>query len=56
GPQDFQVDCWAHILEKIPVILIAPTRGGKPAAFHGPILITVKLCSFLSWEFDRHKD
>ena len=39
GPRDFQVDCWAHLLEKIPVVLIAPTGGGKTAAFYGPILI-----------------
>ncbi|KAF8069203.1 P-loop containing nucleoside triphosphate hydrolase protein [Lyophyllum atratum] len=39
GPRDFQVDIWAHILDKIPVLLIAHTGGGKTAAFWGPIRI-----------------
>ncbi|KIL65291.1 hypothetical protein M378DRAFT_24106 [Amanita muscaria Koide BX008] len=39
GPRHFQVDCWVHTLEKSPVILIAPTGGGKTAAFFGPVLI-----------------
>ena len=42
GPRNFQVGCWAHLLEKIPVVLIAPTGGGKTAAFYGPISIYFK--------------
>ncbi|KAG6887536.1 hypothetical protein C0992_011877 [Termitomyces sp. T32_za158] len=39
GPRDFQVDVWAHILDKIPVLLVTHTGGGKTASFWGPICI-----------------
>ncbi|KAF5383193.1 hypothetical protein D9615_004911 [Tricholomella constricta] len=46
GPREFQVDVWANILDKIAVLLIAHTGGGKTAAFWGPVLIMQHLLQF----------
>ncbi|KAF8965632.1 ATP-dependent DNA helicase RecQ [Flammula alnicola] len=39
APRDTQLDCWAHILQGIPTILIASTGWGKTSAFFIPILV-----------------
>ncbi|RDB15447.1 Werner syndrome ATP-dependent helicase [Hypsizygus marmoreus] len=43
GPKSSQVECWAHILQKIPLLLIASTGWEKTAAFFGPLLVLQEL-------------
>lgn len=39
GPRSYQIDSWAHTLQKISLVLIASTGSGKTAAFYAPILV-----------------
>ncbi|KAF8227994.1 hypothetical protein L208DRAFT_1293989 [Tricholoma matsutake] len=39
GPCSYQLESWAHTLDKISLILIAPTGSGKTTAFYAPLLV-----------------
>ena len=39
GPRSYQLESWAHTLDKISLVLIAPTGSGKTAAFYAPLLV-----------------
>jgi ATP-dependent helicase YprA (DUF1998 family) len=39
SPCSYQIDSWAHTLQKISLMLIASTGSGKTATFYVPILV-----------------
>jgi superfamily II DNA/RNA helicase len=39
GPCSYQPESWAHTLDKISLILIAPTGSSKTTAFYAPLLV-----------------
>ncbi|KAF8233341.1 hypothetical protein L208DRAFT_1395771 [Tricholoma matsutake] len=39
GPCSYQLESWAHTLDKISLVLIAPTGSGKTTAFYALLLV-----------------
>ncbi|KAF8223738.1 hypothetical protein L208DRAFT_1411437 [Tricholoma matsutake] len=39
GPRSYQLESWAHTIDKISLVLIAPTGSGKTTACHAPLLV-----------------